>query len=107
MCKVICKIILAIIISKNELYQYYTDSMVTGCRSERSELPFSPAVNLFWNFCLSKWIRKSLWMAAVAYGPQNAVESQLKLQSRLHLSTLGADKVGRLLALLPSNIVAA
>lgn len=34
-------------------------------------------------------------MAAVAYGPQNAVESQLKLQSRLHLSTLGADKVGR------------
>lgn len=45
--KVICKIILTIIIiSKNEFYQYYTDSVVTGCRPERSELPFSPAYNL-------------------------------------------------------------
>lgn len=68
--KVICKIILTIIIiSKNEFYQYYTDCVVTGCRSERSEFPFSPAYNLFLPFSDGS----GGWMAAVAYGPQNAV----------------------------------
>lgn len=44
--------------------------MVTGCRSKRSELPFSAAYNLFFEFLPFKWIGRSLWMAAVAYGPR-------------------------------------
>lgn len=91
--KVICKNILTIIISKNESSQCYTDCVVTGCRSERSELTFGPADNLFWIFFLP--FERSVWTAAVAFG---ASSSPPRPRNRLFLSTPAGDELDRLVA---------
>lgn len=68
--------------------------MVTGCRSKRSELPFSAAYNLFWNFCLSNGSEGASGWQLLHMGLENAVLLQMKPQNRLFLSTLTNDKPG-------------
>lgn len=85
MCKVICKIILTIIIGKIDFYQYYADSVVTGWRSGRRELPFSPALNRFWSlfFFFSFGGKKSLWVVAVAHWPEASKQTFVAKETSL------------------------